>query len=324
VLAGRGVGLEQLEDHLNPSLRRLLPDPSRFRDMDAAAERLAHAITRNEPVAVFGDYDVDGASSAALVVRWFRALGLEISVYVPDRITEGYGPSPAAFRRLKAEGAELVVTVDCGAAAHDALACAVEIGLPVVVIDHHLMRPGEVPQVAALVNPNRPDCASGQGHLAAAGVAFVLLAALNREARRRGLFGDRAEPELLDDRPVRRDVVDDHVHPPQSRPQRHVRPLHVQPAGRLRRARQLAEQAVTASRVRKTPLFLGRELLRLAVARRHLGEPQDVTKDLVAEALAIADRTGAALIQHEARRLELVDASYPTDDANTAARRADR
>src|ERR1051325_876060 len=132
----------------------------------------------------------------ALIVRWFRAMGLELAIYVPDRITEGYGPSPAAFRHLKADGAELVITVDCGAAAHDALACAAEIGLNVVVIDHHLMRPGEGPAVAALVNPNRPDDMSGQGHLAAAGVSFVLLAALNREARRRGLYAQTAEPDI--------------------------------------------------------------------------------------------------------------------------------
>lgn len=195
-LASRGVTAEAGADFLNPTLKALFPDPSSFADMDRAATVLVDALEARRRVVVFADYDVDGASSAALIVRWFRAMGLELSIYVPDRIAEGYGPSPAAFRRLKADGAELVVTVDCGAAAHDALACAVEIDLPVVVVDHHLMRPGEIPQVAALVNPNRPDCASGQGHLAAAGVSFVLLAALNREARRRGLFSGRAEPDL--------------------------------------------------------------------------------------------------------------------------------
>lgn len=195
-LAARGITADQGADFLNPTLKALFPDPSTFADMDRAAEILVDALQAKRRVVVFADYDVDGASSAAQIVRWFRAMGQELSIYVPDRIVEGYGPSPAAFRRLKDEGAELVVTVDCGAAAHDALACAAEIGLPVVVIDHHLMRPGEIPAVAALVNPNRPDCRSGQGHLAAAGVAFVLLAALNREARRRGLFGDRGEPDI--------------------------------------------------------------------------------------------------------------------------------
>lgn len=144
---------------------------------------------------VFADYDVDGACSAALLIRWFRHMGRELPLYVPDRLTEGYGPSPSAFRKLRDEGAELVITVDCGAAAHDAVATAREIGLDVVVIDHHLMRDAPI-EAAALVNPNRVDCTSGQGSLAAAGVTFVLLVALNREARGRGLFAGRAEPDV--------------------------------------------------------------------------------------------------------------------------------
>jgi single-stranded-DNA-specific exonuclease len=195
-LAARGVAADQAETYLNPTLKALFPDPSAFADMDRAAEILVDALERKRAVVVFADYDVDGASSAAQLVRWFRAMGAELPIYVPDRILEGYGPSPAAFRRLKDEGAELVVTVDCGAAAHDALTCAAEIGLEVVVIDHHLMRGEDIPHVAALVNPNRPDDTSGQGHLAAAGVTFVLTAALNREARRRGLFEGRDEPDL--------------------------------------------------------------------------------------------------------------------------------
>ena len=195
-LAARGVAADDALTYLDPTLKALFPDPSSFTDMDKAATILVDALEAGRPLVVFADYDVDGASSAAQLVRWFRAMGHELPIYVPDRVLEGYGPSPAAFRRLKAEGAELVITVDCGAAAHDALACAAEIGLEVVVIDHHLMRDGEIPRVAALVNPNRPDDTSGQGHLAAAGVTFVLLAALNREARRRGLFAERAEPDL--------------------------------------------------------------------------------------------------------------------------------
>ncbi len=194
-LASRGVGEDQGESYLSPTLRGLFPDPSSFADMDKAAEILVDAIVRKRPCAVFADYDVDGATSAAQLVRYFRALDAELSIYVPDRLAEGYGPSPAAFRRLKAEGAELVVTVDCGAAAHDALEAAAEMGLEVVVIDHHLMR-GTQPPAAALVNPNRPDCVSGQGVLAAAGVTFVLLAALNRRARALGLFDTRPEPDL--------------------------------------------------------------------------------------------------------------------------------
>jgi single-stranded-DNA-specific exonuclease len=194
-LASRGVDEAAADAYLSPTLKALFPDPSCFTDMDRAAEVLVDAIASGRPSVVFADYDVDGATSAALLVRYFRALGRELPIYVPDRVTEGYGPSPAAFRRLKAEGAELVVTVDCGAAAHDALIAAADLGLEVVVIDHHLMR-GDPPPAAAVVNPNRPDCGSGQGVLAAAGVTFVLLAALNREARRRGLFAERPEPNL--------------------------------------------------------------------------------------------------------------------------------
>jgi single-stranded-DNA-specific exonuclease len=196
-LASRGVTAEGGGDFLNPTLKSLFPDPSSFADMDRAAEILVDAAVSGRPVTVFADYDVDGASSAAQLVRWFRAMGRDLPVYVPDRILEGYGPSPAAFRKIKDSGAELVITVDCGAAAHDALIEAARIGLDVVVIDHHLMR-GDPPPAAALVNPNRLDDTSGQGHLAAAGVVFVLLAALNREARKRGLFEDRAAPNVMD------------------------------------------------------------------------------------------------------------------------------
>jgi single-stranded-DNA-specific exonuclease len=195
-LASRGIGPDAAADYLSPTLKALFPDPSTFADMDRAAVILVDAALRGRPMAVFADYDVDGASSAAQLVRWFRAMGRELPIYVPDRITEGYGPSPAAFRHLKDQGAELVVTVDCGAAAHDALIAARDIGLEVVVVDHHLMR-GDPPPAAALVNPNRPDDTSGQGHLAAAGVTFVLLAALNREARRRGLFDGRPAPDIM-------------------------------------------------------------------------------------------------------------------------------
>jgi single-stranded-DNA-specific exonuclease len=194
-LASRGVTAEDGEAYVRPTLRALFPDPSSFLDMDVAAATLVDALASGRPTVVFADYDVDGASSAAQLVRWWRAMGAELPIYVPDRLTEGYGPTPAAFRRLREAGHELVVTVDCGAAAHDALVAAAEIGLEVVVIDHHLMRE-QPPPARAVVNPNRPGCGSGQGVLAAAGVTFVLLAALNREARRRGLFQDRPEPDL--------------------------------------------------------------------------------------------------------------------------------
>lgn len=198
-LAARGVGADQGADFLAPTLKALFPDPSSFTDMDAAATTIVDALQAGASVHVFADYDVDGASSAALLVRWFRAMGAALPIYVPDRITEGYGPSAKAFDTLKASGADLVITVDCGAAANEAVAHAAAIGLKVVVIDHHMMRE-QPPQCLAVVNPNRPGCNSGQGNLAAAGVVFVLLAALNREARARGLFeaetGGREQPDI--------------------------------------------------------------------------------------------------------------------------------
>ena len=194
-MASRGVTADAGETFLRPTLKALFPDPSSFADMDRAAAILVDALESGRSLVVFADYDVDGASSAAQLVLWFRHMGHNLPIYVPDRLTEGYGPSPAAFRAIRASGADLVVTVDCGAAAYDAIAAAGEIGLEVVVVDHHLMREATL-DAAAVVNPNRPDCGSGQGVLAAAGVTFVLLAALNREARRRRLFADRSEPDL--------------------------------------------------------------------------------------------------------------------------------
>lgn len=194
-LASREIEADAGTHFLNPTLRALFPDPSSFMDMDQAATAILDAFEADESIHVFADYDVDGASSAALLIRWFRCLGKELSIYVPDRLKEGYGPSAPAFDRLKASGADLVITVDCGAAANEAVAHAVSIGLKVVVIDHHMMRE-EPPQCLAVVNPNRPGCVSGQGNLAAAGVVFVLLAALNREGRKRGLFADTPEPDI--------------------------------------------------------------------------------------------------------------------------------
>lgn len=197
VLAGRGVGLEGLDDHLNPSLKRLLPDPSRFRDMDAAAERLADAIMRNETVAVFGDYDVDGATSTALLNRFFTSVGRELRVYIPDRLKEGYGPNAPALRRLAQEGVKIVVTVDCGTLAFAALEDAAAAGLEVIVADHHLAEP-ELPKAIAVINPNRLDEAEGYGQLAAVGVTFLLVVAVNRRLRAKGWYtADRPEPNLL-------------------------------------------------------------------------------------------------------------------------------
>ncbi|MCZ8320295.1 MAG: single-stranded-DNA-specific exonuclease RecJ [Novosphingobium sp.] len=199
LLLARGVPSEDIERHRNPSLRAFLPDPSTFRDMDQAAERLAQAVLSGETLTVYGDYDVDGATSAALLIRLLRMLGHQARHYIPDRLLEGYGPSGEALVRLGQEGSSLVVTVDCGAMAFDALAQAHAAGIDVIVVDHHKCA-AELPLAMALVNPNRLDeCAEGaaHGHLAAVGVAFLLAVATVRALRQRGFFANRPEPDLL-------------------------------------------------------------------------------------------------------------------------------
>ncbi len=198
LLVQRGVGPEQAAAFLAPRLRDSLPDPACLKDMQRAAERLAQAIRKDEAVAVFGDYDVDGATSAALLARFFRAVGRRLRVYIPDRLTEGYGPNAAAMERLAGEGIGLVVTVDCGTTAHEALRAARAAGLEVLVVDHHVAETA-LPEALAIVNPNRLDDESGTGGLAAVGVLFLLLIAVNRELRRAGHYGaGLAEPKLMD------------------------------------------------------------------------------------------------------------------------------
>ncbi|MFN8828315.1 MAG: single-stranded-DNA-specific exonuclease RecJ [Labrys sp. (in: a-proteobacteria)] len=195
VLAGRGLGPDEVEAYLEPTLRRHMPDPSTLTDMEAAAERLADAAQKGEAVAIFGDYDVDGATSSALLADWLAAAGARPRIHIPDRIFEGYGPNVEAIRQLRQDGATLLVTVDCGTTSFDALAAAATIGFDVVVIDHH--QAGEaLPPAVAIVNPNRLDDLSGQGHLAACGVTFLTLVAANRALRRRGWWSTRPEPDL--------------------------------------------------------------------------------------------------------------------------------
>ncbi|MGN6497054.1 MAG: single-stranded-DNA-specific exonuclease RecJ [Tsuneonella sp.] len=199
LLLSRGVARDDLARHRAPTLRAFLPDPSIFRDMDAAAERLAQAVLTGETVTVFGDYDVDGATSAALLIRLLRELGHEARYYIPDRLLEGYGPSGEALVRRAQEGSSLIVTVDCGAMAFDALAQAHAAGVDLLVVDHHKCA-AELPLAAALVNPNRLDESSdgaAHGHLAAVGVAFLLGVALVRTLRARGFFAERREPDLF-------------------------------------------------------------------------------------------------------------------------------
>ena len=196
LLAARGVQGHEVARFLEPRLRDLLPDPSSLVDMDAAALRLAHAVTTAEKVAIFGDYDVDGAASAALLAGFLEAAGARPRIHIPDRLIEGYGPNSEAIRMLAAEGATLLVTVDCGTTSHEPLAEARRLGLDVVVLDHH-QAPEVLPTVEAIVNPNRQDDLSGLGHLCAAGVVFVTLVALNRTLRQQGFWEGRAAPDLL-------------------------------------------------------------------------------------------------------------------------------
>ncbi|WP_324827538.1 single-stranded-DNA-specific exonuclease RecJ [Qipengyuania zhejiangensis] len=199
LMLARGVDRDDLDRHRNPTLRGFLPDPSVFNDMDAAADRIAQAVLTRERITIYGDYDVDGATSSALLIRLLRDLGIDADYYIPDRLLEGYGPSGEALVKLGQQGSSLVVTVDCGAMAHEALAMAHDAGVDVIVVDHHKCS-ADLPRTIALVNPNRldeNDLAASHGHLAAVGVAFLLAIALVRTLRGHGFFENRREPDLL-------------------------------------------------------------------------------------------------------------------------------
>ena len=200
LLLARGVTRDDLARHREPRIRDFLPDPSVFQDMDKGARRLADAVQKGEKIAIFGDYDVDGATSAALLVLLLRRLGVEATTYIPDRLMEGYGPSGKALVGLKDLGATLVVTVDCGAQAFDALDEAAAAGLDVIVVDHHQCA-SALPTAVAMINPNRLDeseTGAAHGHVAAVGMAFLLGVALLRELRGRGAFEAIAEPKIID------------------------------------------------------------------------------------------------------------------------------
>ena len=188
VLAARDVGIDDVEVFLDPTIKALMPDPSVMRDADKAAKRLADAIEAQQSVAIFGDYDVDGACSSALMARFLARHGLTPRIYIPDRMLEGYGPNPTAIEALVSDGAELIVTVDCGTTSFEPLAVARRLKTDVIVIDHH-QADETLPDVHAVVNPNRQDDVSGQGHLCAAGVVFLVLVGVARELRTRGLYG---------------------------------------------------------------------------------------------------------------------------------------
>lgn len=196
LLCARGVGESEVGEYLRPTLRHWLPEPLLLKDMERAIARTRAALEAREKIAIFGDYDVDGSASVAMLAQFFSALGGCPRIYVPDRLREGYGPSAAALTQLQNEGAALAITVDCGAAAHEALLAARECGLDVVVLDHHAV--DVAPPAFAHVNPNQPDDASGNGHLCATGVAFIFLVGLNRVLRESGFYVRRGiqEPDL--------------------------------------------------------------------------------------------------------------------------------
>ncbi|WP_292089862.1 DHH family phosphoesterase, partial [Mesorhizobium sp.] len=184
VLAGRGVTVEQTERFLDPTIRELLPNPASLTDMEKAAARIADAVVAGERVAIFGDYDVDGAASSALLKRFLAHFSVPSEIYIPDRIFEGYGPNPEAMRELISRGAKLIVTVDCGTNSAVSIEAAKEAGADVVVLDHHQVG-GPLPAADAVVNPNREDDLSGQGHLCAAGVVFLCLVQTAKVLRER-------------------------------------------------------------------------------------------------------------------------------------------
>lgn len=196
LLTSRGVTLETAAQFLSPSLRDQLPDPFHLLDMEKAARRLADAVMKGEALTIFGDYDVDGATSTALLTRFFRSVGANVRFYIPDRIEEGYGPSAEAFAKFKDEGCNLVLTVDCGIVAHDAIARANALGMEIIVVDHHVAE-ASLPPAYAVVNPNRLDENSTLGNLAAVGVAFLVIVAVNKVLREAGWFTNgRFEPDL--------------------------------------------------------------------------------------------------------------------------------
>src|SRR6478735_3972462 len=196
LLAARDVDLDSVADFLEPTLRKFLPDPSHLKDMDEAVARLVRAVQTGERIVVFGDYDVDGATSSALLARFFRAVGGNVAVYIPDRRKEGYGPNTPALLSIKEQGAAVVITVDCGITAFEPLAEAKRAGLDLIVIDHHMAEIA-LPEAVAVVDPNRIDDASPHKHLAAVGVAFLLVVGVNRALREAGWYGtSRPEPDL--------------------------------------------------------------------------------------------------------------------------------
>ena len=196
LIAGRGISIDDAEAFYNPSLKDSLPNPSSILDMDKGAARIIRAIDQGEEIAIFGDYDVDGATSSAVLSRYLTSVGAKVRIYIPDRMSEGYGPNAPALIGLRDAGVDLVITVDCGILSYEPLSAAKAAGLDVIVVDHHKAE-ATLPEAVAVINPNRLDDESGQGQLAAVGVAFLLAVAINRMLREAGYFtGDKREPDL--------------------------------------------------------------------------------------------------------------------------------
>ncbi len=196
LLAARKVSLENANDFLNPTLKRSLPDPSHLLDMDTAVERIVRAIENDESIAIFGDYDVDGATSSSLLWRFLTQVGARVQIYIPDRIKEGYGPNSQAFEKLRQQGVNLIITVDCGTTSHEVLSEAQQKKLDVIVIDHHIAS-AKLPPAVAIVNPNRIDESSPYTYLAAVGVSFLLAVGLNRLLRQKQWYAKKPEPDLM-------------------------------------------------------------------------------------------------------------------------------
>ncbi|GHM59204.1 MAG: single-stranded-DNA-specific exonuclease RecJ [Candidatus Mesenet longicola] len=196
VMAARGVTLDTANDFLHPFLRSSLPDPFHLLDMDKAINRIETAIYNNENIVIFGDYDVDGATSSALIKRYLATVGINVAIYIPDRVKEGYGPNTDALLKLRKNGTHLCITVDCGTVAHEPIIAAKNAGLDIIVIDHHLGTE-KLPDAVAVINPNRIDEDSPYSYLAAVGVAFLFIVALNKTLRNKGFFSKIAEPDLM-------------------------------------------------------------------------------------------------------------------------------
>lgn len=196
IISSRNISVEQAEEFLSPTIRQSMPDPFHLLDMEKASERIASAVINQENIVIYGDYDVDGATSSALLKRYFRALGVDAKIYIPDRIKEGYGPNSKALLELKKQGADICITVDCGTMSFEPLADAAAVGLDMIVIDHHLGAE-ELPKAFAIVNPNRLDETSPLKHLAAVGMCFLLTVAVNAYLRKKSYFDKREQPDLL-------------------------------------------------------------------------------------------------------------------------------